>query len=124
MVGFGLMAADDDDVEHFEKRTAQLNSIGGKPATVDMALQRISTETGVPIESVRAQHKRHPDIGVAGLMLANVLANDTKKAPEYFLTQRANGKKWLAMARANKVPVERLNERLDRLSQAIKGKKD
>jgi hypothetical protein len=84
-------------------------------------LQRISTETGVPLERVREQHKQHPDIGVAGLMLANVMASDTKKRPENFLNQRASGKKWLKIAKEQNVPVERLNERLDRLNRAIKG---
>lgn len=128
LFAFGLMApliaADNDDVEHFENRAKQLNNQAEKPGMLQVALQRISTETGVPLENVRAQHKRHPDIGVAGLMIANVLANETKKAPEQFLSQRAEGKKWLVMAKQNKVSVDKLNERLDRLARAIKGDKN
>ena len=116
-----VMAADQDDVEEFEKRVKQLNALAEKPGMDNVALKRISTETGVPLENVRAQHKRHPNIGAGGLMVGNVLSNETGKSTEQFLKQRADGKKWLQMARDNKVPVEKLNERLERLDRAIKG---
>src|SRR6476469_7996729 len=108
-----LTAADKDDLEHLENRVKQLNAQAQKPGMMDVALQRISTETGVPLENVRRQHERHPDVGVAGLMIANVLANDTKKSPETFLSEHAKGKKWLTIAKNNKVSVDNLNERLD-----------
>src|SRR5687768_16475706 len=120
-VGFPTIAADQDDIEHFENRVRQLNSLADK-GMMDVALKTISSETGMPLEKVRKQHKRHPDIGIGGLMVANVLANDTKKGPEYYLDQRAEGKKWLTMAREHKVPVDRLNMRLDRFARAVKGK--
>jgi hypothetical protein len=118
---FPALAADKEDLDHLENRVKQLNALGAKPATQDIALQRISTETGVPLETVRKQHGRHPAIGIAGLMIANVLANETKKNPGTFLTQRDNGKKWRQIAKENNVSVEKLNERLDRLHNAIKG---
>jgi len=123
-LGFAVpaVAADNDDLEHFENRVQQLNAQAAKPAQVDVALQRISTETGVPVEAVRKQHKQHPNIGIAGLMIANVLANETKKSPDEFLSKRESGKKWLAVAKAHNVSVDKLNERLDRLASAIKGK--
>jgi hypothetical protein len=122
-MAFPLIAADKDDLEHLENRVKQLNSLAEKPGMTGVALKTISNETGVPLEKVRNQHKRHPDIGLGGLMVANVLANDTTKGPEHFLSQRDEGKKWLAMAREHKVPVDRLNMRLDRLARAIKGEK-
>jgi hypothetical protein len=119
---FPAFAADKEDLDHLENRVKQLNALGAKPAMQDVAFQRISTETGVPVEAVRKQHDRHPNIGIAGLMIANVLANETKKNPESFLTQRDSGKKnWRQLARENNVSVEKLNERLDRLHKAIKG---
>ena len=118
---FPVIAADKEDLDHLEDRVKQLNSLANKPGKLDLAIQRISTETGVPEASLRRQHGRHPDIGVGGLMIANVLANETKKLPEVFLKQRAAGKKWVPIAKENKVTVETLNERLDRLNKAIKG---
>jgi hypothetical protein len=123
-LAFPVLAADQEGRDHLENRVKQLNSLAAKPGQLDLAIQRISTETGVPEASLRRQHGRHPDIGVGGLMIANVLANDTKKAPETFLKERAAGKKWLAIAKENKVSVETLNERLDRLARAIKGDKE
>ena len=114
------MAAN-EDVENYEKRVKELNSLGEKPGMKKVALQRISTETGVPLEQVQNQHQKNPEVGIAGLMIANVLAADTRKGPGEFLKERATGKRWLTMARENKVPVERLNSRLDRLERAIKG---
>ncbi len=118
---FPALAADKEDLDHLENRVKQLNALAAKPNMQDIAFQRISTETGVPLETVRKQHGRHPNIGIAGIMIANVLANETKKNPDWFLTQRDDGKKWLQIAKENKVTVEKLNERLDRLHKAIKG---
>jgi hypothetical protein len=118
---FPTMAADKEEHDEFENRVTQINAMGAKPNMTDIALQRISTETGVPVETVRKQHGRHPNIGVAGLMIANVLANETKKAPESFLSQREGGKKWKQIAKQNNVGVEKLNDRLERLQKAMKG---
>jgi len=115
---FPAMAADKQDLDN---RVKQLNSVGSKPDMQDVAFQRISTETGVPVETVRKQHQRHPNVGVAGLMIANVLANETKKAPEQFLGEHEKGKKWVPIAKENNVTVDKLNERLDRLAKAING---
>jgi len=121
LIGFvtPVMAADDED--QYEQKVKHLNSLGDKPGKMKVALQRISTETGVPLDRVEAQHKRHPEMGVAALMLANVMSADTKKQPSYFFEQRKAGKKWLTLAKENNIPVDRLNERLDRLEKAIKG---
>src|SRR5689334_17288357 len=100
-LAFPTMAADKEDHDELENRVTQINAMGAKPNMTDIALQRISTETGVPVETVRKQHGRHPSIGVAGLMIANVLANETKKAPETFLAQREGGKKWKQIAKQN-----------------------
>ena len=114
-----LTAADKEDVDEYENRVSRINAMAEKPGMMNIALQRIATETGVPLEQVRAQHKRHTNMGAAGLMIANVLANETKKAPSEFLTARTEGKKWLAQAREHKVSVDKLNDRLERLQKAM-----
>lgn len=113
------MAADQKALDEFENRAKRLNALGADK--FDLAIQRISTETGVPVDTIRRQHERHPDTGIAGLMVANVLANETKKIPETFLSQRAAGKNWVTIAKENKVSVDTLNQRLARLERAIKG---
>lgn len=121
---FPALAADKPDkgdTDQLEARVKQLNAVGNKPDMQDIAFQRISTETGVPVESVRKQHQRHANVGVGGLMIANVLANETKKTPEQFLAAHEKGKGWLTIAQQNNVSVDKLNERLDRLQKALKG---
>ena len=115
------VTAADDETEEFEKRVKRLNGMGERPGMAKVALQRIATETGVSLERVQNQHKKFPEIGVAGLMVANVIGNDTRKNAGDFLAQRQSGKKWLVIAKENKVPVERINDRLQRLEKAIKG---
>jgi len=116
-----VAAADKQQLDQFDKRVSDINAMASKPAKTDLALQRISTETGMPVDRLKQQHQKHPDIGPAGLMVANVLADETKKGPEVFLSQKAAGKKWVNIAKENKVSVEKLIERLDRLEKAIKG---
>jgi hypothetical protein len=114
-----LLAADEQDLDEYEKRVNRINTLADKPGMMNIALQRISTETGVPIENVRSQHKRFSTMGAAGIMIANVLANETKKEPSDFLKARTEGKKWLAQARQHKVSVDKLNDRLERLQKAL-----
>jgi hypothetical protein len=124
MLGLGIppsRAADkeDDQEAHFKKRADQINAAAQKPGVMQVALKTISVETGVPLEKVRLHHQRHPDLGAAGLLLANVMAAETKKPPAEFLKDRQSGEGWLAIARENKVPVEKLNVRLNNLWKAI-----
>ncbi len=112
------VAAEQD--KSFDDHVRQINqSTSQSPQKMQAALNTISVETGVPLEKVKAQHKRHPETGAAGLLLANVLAAETKKAPETFLQAHSGGKAWLDLARENKVPVEKLTVRVENLWRAL-----
>lgn len=112
-------AADDEDVERYEKKVKRVNNIADKPGMMKVALQRISTETGVPLEKIQSQHQKHPEVGAAGLLIANVLADETKKAPAHFLSQREGGKRWLGIVRDAGISVDKINDRLDRFERAL-----
>jgi len=116
-----VRAADKDDATtHFKKRVTQINDATVKdPEVMQLAIKHISVETGVPIEKVRLHHQRHPNMGGAGLLLANVMAAETKEPPATFLRERQSGEQWLAIAREHKVPIEKLNVRLDNVWKAI-----
>ena len=58
-------------------------------------------------------------MGGAALLLANVMAAETKKSPESFLKERSSGKEWVEIAQENKIPTDKLNVRLDRIERAI-----
>ncbi|MBC8096054.1 MAG: hypothetical protein H7Y43_09595 [Akkermansiaceae bacterium] len=116
--GSSMLAADQSARALLDDRAREVNR-SAKEQGMPLTLKRISTETGVPLEQVQSMHKRHSDIGPAGLLIACVLANDTKKEPEVFMKRRASGKTWTSIAKENKVSLEKLNARLDRLDTAI-----
>jgi len=47
------------------------------------------------------------------------MAAETKEPPATFLRERQSGEQWLAIAREHKVPIEKLNVRLDNVWKAI-----
>lgn len=115
-----LRAADDaEDRDEFERRARQINKSVDKPSEVKRAIHHISIQTGVSEERVQAQHRRNPDLGPAGLLIANVMSAETKKEPEQFIRQRMDGKGWKAIARQNDVSLEKLNTRLENLEKAV-----
>jgi hypothetical protein len=122
MLGSGagaLRGQDKAELDQLGQRAAEVNQSAKKSGMMQVALQRVATETGVPLTEVEAMHKHYPDAGPAGVLLACVLADETKKTPEHFLAKRKGGEGWAAMARANKVSIEKLNERMARLERAV-----
>ena len=117
----GLQAADnkDDQQSHFKRRVEQINDAAKDKEVMQLAIKHISVETGVPADKVRVHHERHPNMGAAGLLLANVMAAETKKPPATFLNERQTGDSWLAIAKEHKVGIEKLTVRLDNVWKAI-----
>ena len=110
--------------DSLEDRVHAVNQTAEKAGRMNVALQRISTETGIPQDQVQASHRRYPDTGAAGLLIAGVLADETKKPFEQFLKQHSSGRKWGAIARDNKVSIESLIARLDRFEKALPAEKE
>ncbi|HET7626369.1 MAG TPA: hypothetical protein VFM25_14015 [Verrucomicrobiae bacterium] len=113
-----VSAADNSAHDALENRINQINQ-DSKREGINVTLQRISTETGVSLDQVKSLHKNHSNVGPGGLMIACVLADETRKTPEQFLKNHTNGKNWGALARANNVSIDKLTQRLDRLDKAI-----
>jgi hypothetical protein len=103
--------------ERLDDRATEVNKVAKRDDV--LALDRVSTETGIPRPEVESAHKRHPDIGPAGVLIAGVMADETKKPMESFMHDRDHGKSWAVIANENKVPVDKLVGRLDRLERAI-----
>ena len=114
-----LRAAENKDADRLNERVHDINDLAKKRGMMTPALKTVSNETGVPLEQVEALHKKHDDTGPAGLMLACVLAAETKKEPESFIKSHNSGKGWGAIARENNVPVERLTVRLDHMERFV-----
>ena len=114
-----VSAADDASKDELERKAKVVNRAAEKESVFKQALHHVSIETGVPESTIEAQHRRSPDMGLAGIMMANVMAAETKKDSSEFIKQRKGGKGWSAIARANNVSVEKLTLRLDNLDKAI-----
>jgi hypothetical protein len=117
------MAADTNSQSSLQSQMEQLNSATSTPEKMDTALQRIATETGVPIDRVRALHKNHPKVQAAGILAACVLADETKKTPDSFLKQHDAGKSWSSIAEENNVSADKMSARVERLQQSLNGGK-
>lgn len=118
-LNMSALAADHPAKRELDDHTTAINELATKGDRMQLALHEISVETGVPLEEVRKMHQNHPDAGPAGIMNACVMADNTKKTPEDFLKKHINGKGWAAIARDNNVPLDKLNERLDRMENAL-----
>lgn len=102
-----------------DDRVRSLNSMADRRGDFKIALHDVSVETGVPMEKLQRMHDQHPDAGPGGIMVACVLADDTKKSPEHFLSSHVNGHGWAQIALDNNVPLDRINGRLDRLQSDL-----
>ena len=105
--------------DELETRAQHVNSLADRHGGMREVIHSVSVETGVPEEQLRRMHDAHPDAGPAGLMIASVLADNTKKSPEMFLSRHVKGRGWASMARENNVPLDKINERLDKLENDL-----
>jgi hypothetical protein len=106
--------------DELETRAHTVNALADQRGGMKEAIHDVSVETGVPVDQLQKLHDRHPDAGPAGLMIAAVLADNAKGAPETYLTHHVNGKGWGAIARDSKVPLEKINDRLAKLERDLK----
>src|SRR5437899_9636547 len=68
-----------------DQKVAALNQTVQTTGNLDAALHAISVETGVPEDQVKTLQKNHSDAGAGGVLIASVLADQTKQSPESFL---------------------------------------
>jgi hypothetical protein len=85
----------------------------------EVAMHTISVQTGVSRKQLRAMRQKHPTVEPSAVLISCVLADETKKAPEQFLERAIATQDWIPIARNHKVPLEKINERLERIQQAI-----
>ena len=85
----------------------------------ETAMHTISVQTGVPRDQLRTLRQNYPTIEPSAVLIASVLADETKKAPEGFLKQHIAGQTWVQIAHNNKVPLEKIDARLQRIQQAL-----
>jgi len=123
-VSLGLtagMARGDDRTakDELESRAHTLNDLADKRGGMKEAIHDVSVETGVPVDRLQKMRDEHPDAGAAGLLIACVLADNTKKPAEQFLSRHVSGKGWAAIARDNNVPLDKIDNRLSNLEREL-----
>lgn len=105
--------------DELENRAQTVNALADKHGGMKEAIHDVSIETGVPLEQVQKMHDQHPDAGAAGIMIACVIADNAKGSPNTYLSHHVNGKGWGAIAGDNKVPLDKINARLDKLEHDL-----
>jgi len=117
----GTSRADDRNratKEDLDDRIHSLNETAKKNHAENAAMHGISVETGVPMEKLRAIVERRK-VSPAGLMVACVIADNTKEDPEY-VVRKASSKTWAALVREYGVPYDKVERRLARLETYIR----
>jgi len=85
----------------------------------ETAMHTVSVQTGVPRDQLRTLRQKYPTVEPAAVLISCVLADQTKKAPEEYLKQHIAGQTWVQIAANNKVPLDRIDERLQKIQQAL-----
>jgi hypothetical protein len=115
----GSVFAADAKVEKevLDERAKNINETAKKPGMAEVALRSVSNETGVPREQVEGMYKNHKN--PAGILIACVLADETKRQPKDFLEHHVAGKSWTSMANEHHVPMEKINGKLANLEKDL-----
>ena len=71
--------------EELDNRVQTVNDLASRRGGMRDALHNVSVETGVPMDRVQRMHDDHPNAGAAGIMIACVLADNTKGSPNRYL---------------------------------------
>jgi hypothetical protein len=103
----------------FENHIRSLNTATVNNHAEKTTLHGVSVETGVPEDQVLQIHKNNPKTGPAGIFVACIIADHTKKDPETYVKQSAAGKAWAVIAQENNVPLDQIDERLARIEKYV-----
>lgn len=134
LAGFNLNAADDNATRNqrriqaerrdtridIDRRIQAINRLDNKPAAKMAGLAAISKETAVPLPTIEAEVKQHPNVGLAGIFLAHELATHTHKPLDQFIRQRQAGKMWTEIATANGENLAAIDAKLTRIEEAMR----
>src|SRR5215218_4314926 len=107
----------------FEKNVHNVNTLDNKAPARAAGFAAIAKETGVPVATIQKQHREHEAMGSSGLLMANLIAAQTKKPAGNFLRQREAGKSWPEIAAEHKVSLESADASLDRVEAAMRAAK-
>ena len=102
------------------KHARAINTLDNRAPARQAGLEAIAKETGVSVPTLQVQHRQHQEIGTAGLLMANVIAVQTKRPAGNYLRQAAEGKPWEHIAADNGVNLESLDAKLGQLEETMR----
>lgn len=111
------------DKQDVEERIRQINKLDNRPAVRDAGLRAVSKELGKPVPQLEAQLKEHSNLGIAGLLVANTIASESRKEPANVIKAHGNGTSWVEMARNNNVSLDTIEAKLARVETAMRDAK-
>jgi hypothetical protein len=103
-----------------DKRIQAINRLDNRPAAKMAGLAAISKETAVPLPTIEAEVKDHPNLGLAGIFLAHELSTHTHKPVDQFIRQRASGKMWTEIASASGEDLAAIDAKLVRIEEVMR----
>ncbi|HWN95235.1 MAG TPA: hypothetical protein VNT99_09390 [Methylomirabilota bacterium] len=106
-----------DDVD---RRIQTINRLDNNQSALMAGMAAVSKETAVPLPTIEAEHKDHPQMGLAGLFVAHQLAVKSHKPVDQLIKQRRAGRTWTELARANNQDLVELEQKLARIEQAMR----
>lgn len=97
-----------------------INKLDNKESARLAGLRAVSKATAVPVPRLEEQLKNHPKAGIAGLLVANEIANKTKKEPSDVFRAHGNGKSWAELAREHSADVVAMENKLTNVESAMR----
>jgi len=108
--------------EALDRKVKDLNALGSNPTERAAALKQTSKALDVPIATLQAQQKNHPELRPGGLYMANAIAKKAKKPAGEIIRRHVNdGKSWSEIARENNVNLDRLLDDSAGFEKAVRG---
>jgi hypothetical protein len=95
-----------------DKHVADLDAMGKTPEVRERMMVRMYKRLDVPLSTMEAELKAHPNIGAGGLVAGHYIAKRSKQPVEKILAAREGGKTWGEIAGENKVDLTELNEQM------------
>ena len=103
-----------------DRHIQAVNRLDKNQAALRAGMAAVSKETAVPLNTIEAEHKDHPQMGLAGLFVAHQLSVTTHKPADQFIKQRQSGQSWAQIARANNQDLADLDQKLTRIEEAMR----
>lgn len=100
-----------------------INKLDNKESARLAGLRAVSHETAVSVPKLQDQLKEHPNLGIAGLLVANDIAVTGKKDVDELMKAHGNGKTWAEIAKQHSASLDSIETKLGRVESAMRDAK-